>query len=250
VDAIIDRLEQYRPDMLQAYPSTAYTLARYLSRRGRRLHVPVVFPASEPIYLHQRDMILEWLGTKVMGMYGMAERVAFATECEHGSMHLNTDYSHVEILDEDNNPTDDYGFVVGTTYYNDVMPLVRYRLSDRTRWKRGRCACGRPFPMVEEVTGKFEDSITGSNGMVTSPSVLTFAFKYAHNIRRSQVAQVGPAHWEIRVVPDTGYSAADQEELIRNIRTMVDAHVKLDIVIKDDLPDTAAGKFRWVVNET
>ncbi|HEU4851425.1 MAG TPA: hypothetical protein VFT37_04640 [Telluria sp.] len=250
VDAIIDRLEEYQPDMLQAYPSTAYTLATYLARRNRRLRVPVVFPASEPIYLHQREAILEWLGAKVMGMYGMAERVAFATECEHGSLHLNTDYAHVEILDENDQPTDDYGFVVGTTYYNDVMPLVRYRLSDRTRFKHGRCACGRSFPMIEEVTGKFEDSITGSNGMVLSPSVLTFAFKYAHNIRRSQVAQVGPAHWEVRIVPDTGFTPADEAELLNNIRTMVDAYVKIDIVHKDDLPNTAAGKFRWVVNET
>ncbi|HYE38521.1 MAG TPA: hypothetical protein VEB23_01235 [Ramlibacter sp.] len=250
VDAIIDKLDEYRPDMLQAYPSTAYTLATYLARRQRRLRIPVVFSASEPLYPHQREAILEWLGIGVMDMYGMAERVAFATQCEHGSMHLNPDYSHVEILDEDGNPTDDVGFVVGTTYHNDAMPLVRYKLSDRTRWKPGRCACGRAFPMIEEVTGKFEDSITGSDGMVVSPSVLTFAFKGVENIRRSQVAQVGPAHWQVRLVPDDGFSAADSQKLIDNIHHLVDPKVKVEVILKDALPNTAAGKFRWVVNET
>ena len=165
-------------------------------------------------------------------------------------MHLNPDYSHVEILDEDGNPTDDVGFVVGTTYHNDAMPLVRYKLSDRTRWKPGRCACGRAFPMIEEVTGKFEDSITGSDGMVVSPSVLTFAFKGVENIRRSQVAQVGPAHWQVRLVPDEGFSAADSQKLIDNIHHLVDPKVKVEVILKDALPNTAAGKFRWVVNET
>lgn len=30
---------------------------------------------------------------------------------------------------------------------------------------------------------------------------------------------------------------------------MVDPHVLVKVVLRDDLPNTAAGKFRWVVNE-
>jgi len=249
-DAMIAALERHAPVMLQAYPSTAYTLADLLQRRGKRLRIPCVFTASEPLYPHQHELILERLGQRVMDMYGMAERVAFATECEHGALHLNTDYSYVEILDEAGNPTDDFGSVVGTTFHNHAMPLVRYKLSDRTRWKPGQCACGRPFPMVERITGKYEDRITGSNGVAVSPSVLTFAFKGVHNILKSQVAQVGPARWEIRVVPDQRFGPDDRRQLIDNVHSMVDAEVAVEIVLKDELPNTAAGKFRWVVNET
>jgi phenylacetate-CoA ligase len=129
------------------------------------------------------------------------------------------------------------------------MPLVRYRLSDRTRWKPGRCACGRNFPMIEAVTGKLEDEITGGDGNPVSPSVLTFAFKGVENIRKSQVAQVGPGHWELRIVPDKGFSDADRDKLLHNIHHLVDATVRVSVVIRDALPNTAAGKFRWVVNE-
>lgn len=250
VDAIIDRLEAAAPVLLQAYPSVAYTLAGFLQRRQRFLTIPYIYTASEPLYPHQHELIVERLGGRVMDMYGMAERVAFATQCEHGELHVNPDYSHVEIVDEQGRPTDDYGYVVGTTYHNLAMPLVRYRLSDRTRWKPGRCACGRAFPMIEMVTGKFEDSITGSHGAVISPSVLTFAFKGVDNIRKSQVAQVGPARWEVRLVPAPGFSGADQQKLVDNIHHLVDAGVAVTVVVKDDLPNTAAGKFRWVVNET
>ncbi|MGK5031746.1 phenylacetate--CoA ligase family protein [Janthinobacterium sp. DSP2-3-3] len=249
-DAIIDRLEQAAPAMLQAYPSTAYTLAGFLQRRGRRLSIPYVFTASEPLYPHQRALIVQRLDATIMDMYGMAERVAFATECEHGNMHLNSDYSHVEILDEHGEPTDGEGFVVGTTFHNLAMPLLRYRLSDRTRWKPGRCDCGRPFPMIEPVTGKFEDIITGSSGAVISPSVLTFAFKGVDNILKSQVAQVGTARWEVRLLPGPAFSDSDKLKLLDNIHTMVDSGVSVNVVLKADLPNTAAGKFRWVVNET
>jgi phenylacetate-CoA ligase len=248
-EAIIDRLETLTPAMLQTYPSTALALAAQLAQRGRRLRIPTIFTASEPLYPHQRELVLERLGSRIMDMYGMAERVAFATQCEHGEMHINPDYSYVEIVDGQGRPTDDAGFVVGTTFHNQAMPLVRYRLSDRTRWKPGRCACGRAWPMIESVTGKFEDSITGSGGQPVSPSVLTFAFKGVEHIRKSQVAQVGPASWEVRLVPFPGFSEDDARRLVDNIHALVDAHVEVRVVLRDALADSAAGKFRWVVNE-
>jgi phenylacetate-CoA ligase len=239
-DAIIDRLDALAPAMLQAYPSTAFALAGLLQARGRRLRIGVVQTASEPLHEHQRGLIAEWLGAKVMDMYGMAERVAFASECEHGNLHINPDYAYVEIID---------GFVVGTTFHNQAMPLVRYRLSDRTEWKHGACACGRAFPMIEPVTGKFEDTLTGGHGAPVSASVLTFAFKGLANIRKSQVAQVGPGSWEVRVVPAPGFTQQDQQYLVDNIHRLVDPHVAVKVVLKDELPTSAAGKFRWVVNE-
>ena len=248
-DPIIDELERFSPEMLQAYPSTAFALAQLMASRNRRFSIPVVFTASEPLYPHQRELIEQRIGARIMDMYGMAERVAFATECEFGAMHVNPDYSYVELVDSEGRATRDFGFVVGTTFHNLVMPLVRYRLSDRTRWVPGGCRCGRPFPVIEPVTGKVEDSIFGSKGAFVSPSVLTFAFKGLHNIRKSQVAQVAPEQWEIRVVPAPGFGAEDRQRLVDNIRTLVDPGVRVRVVLKEEIPCTASGKFRWVVNE-
>lgn len=248
-DAIIDELERFSPMMLQAYPSTAFALAQLMAQRGRRLGIPVVFTASEPLYAHQRELIVERLGARVMDMYGMAERVALATECEYGAMHVNPDYSYVELVDSDGQPARDVGYVVGTTFHNLAMPLVRYRLSDRTRWISGGCRCRRPFPVIEPVTGKVEDRIFGSKGAFVSPSVLTFAFKGVQNIRKSQVAQVAPERWEIRLVPAPEFGPDDRHRLIDNIRKLVDPGVNLDVVLREEIPSTAAGKFRWVVNE-
>ena len=248
-DAIIDELERFSPMMLQAYPSTAFALAQLMAQRGRRLGIPVVFTASEPLYAHQRELIVERLGARVMDMYGMAERVALATECEYGAMHVNPDYSYVELVDSDGQPARDVGYVVGTTFHNLAMPLVRYRLSDRTRWISGGCRCRRPFPMIEPVTGKVEDRIFGSKGAFVSPSVLTFAFKGVQNIRKSQVAQVAPERWEIRLVPAPEFGPDDRHRLIDNIHKLVDPGVNLDVVLREEIPPTAAGKFRWVVNE-
>jgi phenylacetate-CoA ligase len=53
----------------------------------------------------------------------------------------------------------------------------------------------------------------------------------------------------VRVVPLDGFGAADRQRLVDNIHQLVDPDVAVAIVLRDDLPATSAGKFRWVVNE-
>jgi phenylacetate-CoA ligase len=92
--------------------------------------------------------------------------------------------------------------------------------------------------------------VFNKHGNPISPSVLTFAFKGVENIAKSQVAQVGQGIWQIRIVPMPGYTKSDEEKLVKNIHRLVDADVDLDVVLRDNIPNTSAGKFRWVVNET
>lgn len=247
--AIAEELENFSPYLLESYPSTAYELACFLRKEGRFVNIPYIFTGSEMLYQHQRELIAERFQCKIMDFYGMAERVAFACECEHGNLHLNTDYSFVEILDENNQPTKDYGHIVGTTFYNLVMPLVRYKLSDISKWKPGQCPCGRTFPMIEPIQGKFEDVLYGSEGNPISPSVLTFAFKGVRNIEKSQVAQIAKRRWEVRIVPAAGFTDDDKENLISNIHQLVDPSVEVVVKCWGDIPRTSSAKYRWVVNE-
>ena len=249
VDALIQELERFSPFMLQAYPSTAYELAVLLDQRNTSLKIPYVLTASEPLYPHQRQLIEARLGAQVMEYYGMAERVAYAGDCEHGNLHVNTDYSYVEIVDDDGVPTKGDGYIAGTTFHNTVMPLVRYRVSDRTRWRMEECPCGRSYPVIEPVTGKFEDTLYGARGQRISPSVVTFIFKSLHGIQRSQVAQVGAREWEIRVVPAAGYDQFQRKRLVENVRELVDPDISVTIREVDDIARTSAHKYRWIVNE-
>lgn len=249
IDQIIAQLRSFRPHLLQAYPSTAFELAAYLQRKGESLDIPFVYTGSEMLYPYQREVIAAGLNTRIMDFYGMAERVAFASECEHGNYHVNPEYSYVEIVDDAGQPTRDEGYIVGTTFHNHTMPLIRYRLSDRSRWLEGTCPCGRTYPMIQPIAGKFEDVIYGSAGYPISPSVVTFAFKGLRHIEKSQVAQVGEGRWEVRVLPGPGFSAADHTTLVNNIHALVDPNLSVTVVECVDIPRTTSGKYRWVVNE-
>ena len=250
ISSIAEAFDRFAPRLLQAYPSTAYELASYLDRHDQYLSIPHVYTSSEPLYPHQRDVIERRLHARVMDLYGMAERIAFATECEQGNLHLNSDYSYVELVDEHGRPAQGEGFVVGTTFHNAVMPLVRYRMSDRTTWRSDTCACGRPYPMIEPVTGKYEDAVFGSRGQAISRPVVSSAFKGLAHIKQSQVAQVGDGRWEIRIVPLQGFDAEERERLIRNIRSLVDPDLHVKVTEVADIPRMTSAKYKWIVNES
>lgn len=246
---IADKLADYSPYLLQAYPSMAYELAFYLRSKDRFLDIPYIYTGSEMLYAFQRELIEERFRGRIMDFYGLAERTVFAAECEHGALHLNTDYSWVEILDQAGRPTDEQGYLVGTTLYNMTMPLVRYRVDDQTKWKRHTCTCGRSYPVIERVEGRIGDAVFGVDGRRISSAALTLPLRLVNNIRRAQVAQVTPDQWEIRVVPMAGFGEEEKRQLVDNMHKYVDPAVRIQIREMSEIPRTAAGKYKWIVNE-
>jgi phenylacetate-CoA ligase len=104
--------------------------------------------------------------------------------------------------------------------------------------------------MIEPVSGKYEDTLFGSQGQRISPSVVTFAFKALRGIKYSQVAQVSENTWEIRVVPGTAFNEAERNRLIENVRKLVDPGLRVIVREVDEIARTAAHKYRWIVNES
>ncbi|NML62114.1 phenylacetate--CoA ligase family protein [Massilia sp. RP-1-19] len=246
---MLDALKAARPAMLRAYPSSCAELARLADSIGYELRLAAVVTGSEPLYPVQRELVERVFGCKVFDFYGMAERVAYAVQCEHGHYHINPEYSVVEILDDRSKPTDDFGCIVGTTLHNHAMPLVRYRIADRARWIPGPCACGRGYPRIELSSGKVEDQLFDREGAPVSASIITFAFKGLSNIRKSQVAQIGPGQWEVRLVPEAGYSEADGGALLANFSKYISNKLDVRLRIVDDIPLLPSGKYKWVAQE-
>ena len=246
---ILDHIASSGAQQLRAYPSSSFELARAAEKLQHPLRLRSVVTGSEPVYPSQREQIERTFHCRVFDFYGMAERIAFAGQCEHGYYHINPEYSWVEILDENNEPTADFGFVVGTSLHNHVMPLLRYRISDRARWIPGACPCGRHYPRIELSSGKVEDQLYDRDGRPISAAIITFGVKFLANIRKTQVAQVGPAQWEVRVVPDTDYSQADEQALQHSFRTMVTDRIDLTVKVVDEIPLQKSGKFKWIAQE-
>jgi hypothetical protein len=244
-----DALRRFGTVQLRAYPSAAYALAAACSGHQPGPRLASLILGSEMLYPFQRAKIEAAFGARVFGFYGMSERAIFAAECEHGRMHVNPEYSIVEIVDRDGRATDGEGFLVGTTLHNRVMPLLRYRLTDTARWDPRPCPCGRTYPVIEALAGKIEDRVFDLKGRAITAAVVGFAYKGLANIRKGQIAQIARDRWVARLVVDAHYTHADGERLLQNVAAYVSADVNIAIELVNRIPDLPSGKYKWVSQE-
>jgi phenylacetate-CoA ligase len=242
-------LQRFGATQLRAYPSAAYELATLVAETGIPVRFQSVITGSEMLYDFQRQRIEAVFGTRVFDFYSMAERVAYASQCERGRMHVNPEYGVLEIVDEHGRPTDGEGTIVGTSLHNTVAPLIRYRMNDTARWNHEPCPCGRTYPVIEKLSGRLADQLYDLDGRAVNGTVIGFAFDGMRHIRKAQVVQPDADRWLIRIVPGGGYTAEDGQRVLDKLAAEVSSRVVARIELVEKIPALPSGKYKWVVRE-
>ncbi len=246
---IAEELRRFGATQLRAYPSAAYELATLLEEAGIPVQFPAVITGSEMLYEFQRRRIESVFKARVFDFYSMAERVAYAAECEHGRMHVNPEYGVLEIVDEHDQPTSGEGTIVGTALHNSALPLIRYRMNDTARWCPEPCPCGRTYPVIEKIGGRLADQLYDLDDRAVNCTVIGFAFDGMRNIEKAQVVQSAADRWVIRIVPGVGYTADDGRQVLEKLAAQVSARVVAHVELVDQIPALPNGKYKWVVRE-
>ena len=244
-----EELQAFGATQLRAYPSAAYELATLVAETGIPVRFQSVITGSEMLYDFQRQRIESVFNTRVFDFYSMAERVAYASQCERGRMHVNPEYGVLEIVDEHGQPTDGEGTIVGTSLHNTVAPLIRYRMNDTARWSHEPCPCGRTYPVIENLGGRLADQLYDLDGRAVNGTVIGFAFDGMRHIQKAQVVQQAADRWLIRIVPGGGYTAADGQRVLDKLAAEVSSRVAARIELVDKIPPLPSGKYKWVVRE-
>jgi phenylacetate-CoA ligase len=249
--AYFDKLAEFRPSVIDGYPSTLYVLAKYLQNRREVFPLKAAVTSSETLYDFQREAIEASFACKVFDYFALAERTVFSGECDrHRGHHVAMEYGAAEVVDGEGLPVPrgTVGQLVGTTLHNFAMPLIRYATNDRTALRDETCPCGRGLELMDDVTTKAEDVLTLKDGRLISPSVLTHPFKPLGCIEGSQIVQTAPDAVTVRIVPGQGFTQTLADHLVADLQARLGADVRIGVQIVDRLETSATGKFKWVIS--
>ncbi len=163
LEAIVQQLNDYQPDLLVAYASMSRILAE--EQLAERLHIQPdkTFAASEVLTDETRRRVKMAWGNEPFNQYVATETAGIASEhekCRH--MHLFEDLVMVEVVDEGYRPVrpGTYGAkLLVTTLFGRTQPLIRYELNDSVRLGTEACSSGLSFGILESVQGRVEDAL-------------------------------------------------------------------------------------------
>lgn len=239
----VQEINKFKPFDLYAYPSTAYLLANYCKRRGLKIRFSCVFTSAEVLHEYQRKEIESVFDCPLYDQYGSAERVVNILQCEHGTYHEMPDYSIVEYLPIGNGRYE----VVGTTLFNAVMPLIRYKTGDIVELKEfNDCACGRRFRNIKQIIGRSDDVIVLKDGRKLGR--LDHIFKTVEFLKEAQIIQHDFTDIEVKYVPSKNLSPEDKNLLMNRLHKYIGSDVRYEL---NEVPHIERGlnaKFKLVKN--
>ena len=253
---IADTLEKFQPQLLCAYPSALETLCRYLRDNNRRLSIPAVVTSSEVIRRDAWLLVERMLGCRLADYYGQAERIAFAYAVKPGEYRFQYRYSAVEFIpydgqavtrDADNRLYE----IIGTSYWNNLLPIVRYRTGDLIRvpaaWGAAEMEeLSLGLRTFDGVLGRQQEMLVCPNGVrITGIGSVPHR---VNNVLRLQVVQEDFDQARILVLPTEEFSEADAEVLLANARTRIPAEVNLTVEVARRLEHTPRGKTPLIVH--
>jgi phenylacetate-CoA ligase len=127
------------------------------------------------------------------------------------------------------------------------MPLIRYRLGDRTvRGPESGCECGRNFPILEQIVGRMDDALVTPDGRLLGR--LDPVFKGIKGICETQIIQTDVRTLEFHIVKGPGFREEDMRDLAYEIRKRTGGGMEIKIMFVESIPRHWNGKFQSVVS--
>jgi len=228
-------IKEFRPKVIQAYPSSMHILATELYKLDKELHIPIAFTSSEVLHDFQKTIIEKVLNTKIFDWYGNAERTVALGQRQDSLYRELPLYSHVEVEDK---------HLITTSFVNSVFPLIRYKVDDVIRLA-SNC---KDECIVEKIEGRDDDYIVLKNGHRIGR--LDLAFKKIKRLLAAQIIQKKKDEIYVNFIPDQGFSNSDLNSIEKNLRGLIglECGILFEKIESNQLIRTKKGKFNLVIS--
>lgn len=178
---LIERLEDFKPDVIMTYPATFQHLA-YLKRKGygENLFPKLFWTGGAMLDDYTRNYVQDAFHCQLLNIYPSVEAQAdIAFECRKGTWHVHDDFFHLEAIDEEGTIVSpgERGHIVLTRLWGTATPIIRYTgMDDWVRLKEAHtCECGLTTTSIEGgVEGRARANIILPNGKIFPPGAFCF----------------------------------------------------------------------------
>jgi phenylacetate-CoA ligase len=237
----VDFINKTKTKTLVSYPSTIYYLAVLCSKYNLKLpYVKFLHGASEVCLPHWRKLILETFNIPLKMHYGQVEKVSFA----HQDM---VDDLYKENLLYSYNEFDENNLIIGTGFYNQVMPLIRYKTNDIVVLNKNVKYDNSTPKTISEILGRNGDMLlTEKDSYVPAVNFYSFMSKVDEVDLFKIVQTKETKETNFYILPNSKFNETTESYLKKEMKNRL-GDVKLSIIKVDHLErDNNSSKFKTI----
>ena len=238
ISSYIEKLIEFKPKFIHGYPSFIMLIAEYILNKKITINkVDAIFTSSENLMTHQRQVIEKAFKTKVFDRYGSAEMLISASQCEFGQYHVNPMLGYLEIIDN---------HIIGTTFHNYAMPLIRYDMGDISEFELSKCECGRITPIIRKPDGRLEDVVVSKDGKKFGR--LDHLFKNVPDLIECQIIQEDFEHLTIKAKSHSPYNVLEKS-IKKAVFDKLGNTFSIKVEKVKEIERAKSGKLRFVISK-
>jgi phenylacetate-CoA ligase len=253
----IKALQRYKIEYITAYPASCMNLIGYFDDRKFEFpYMKAVMLGSENIYEFQISRIKEFFGIdKVFKGYGHGEATVAACNCyENDNYHFHPAYGAVEFLESEHLKDDNIvnlREIVGTSFINPLMPLIRYRSNDFGVELGANCSCGRSYKSLKEIIGREQEIAIGIKNEKVTLTALIFGrhLNYFSHINKMQIVNKKPGEIVVKIVPKSTFINKHHDEIISSLSEKEGMPFMTSVEIVSNIETTKRGKYKFLIRE-
>jgi len=219
-ERLFSLINEVKPSIIWSKPPIFEEITEFGSFRRKSIEYSPDFVVSTGSLLDVdlRKKTEDFFNSKVIDAYGLTEFGLIASECsKQDGLHLNEDWTVVEILDEEGRPVEDdkIGEIVISNLRNEAMPLIRYRSGDLASLSSTLCTCGHPGIRLTNLSGRKISCFRLESGKLVSPAHLGDEMYRLFPLSEFQITQVSLNEFEVLVEPA---AKSESDKLITEIQ--------------------------------
>ncbi|WHX50784.1 hypothetical protein QNH46_09105 [Paenibacillus woosongensis] len=240
---IFDSILQTNPRWLSA-PITAIKKYAKLAEQhyANKFQIKFIELVGEYADRSERQYIEQVFGCKTIVHYGLRETWGIAYECPEGNLHVRDDIFFIEEAAANDNMNE----LIVTSFYNKLMPIIRYRTGDIGRCKLIKCNCGQEGQVIELMGGRVAGVIKGPNeylGDIFFKRVMSNMHELGFDcIDSFVVVQSSIDQFDIQLVKKNNFTDESARVFHQLINNRLGREMKVNLIFMKEIPVSPSGK--------
>ncbi len=240
---IYDECVKFSPEVIHSYPTLLYLFARYINENNLPpIKVQGLLLTSDVfLFNHYMNFKKAFGNPRIYGSYNMSEHVALGKAMvDEGNKTIGYQLDNLYAYNE--NLKDKYGNyeIVGTSYWNEAMPFIRYRTQDFGKINNEG--------FIKSLDGRGQTFLTTKKGdKIAGISILALEDYVWNYVEAIQFVQHERGKLIIRIIPRLDYTDGIGKKIILDIEQKWPGLFDYEIHIVEEITKGRSTKVNSII---